>query len=197
MVGAGYFVMVDGYMPLRAEFIDEFLHSVRVDDFVLRTLDDDARRRAGREEAEIVHIGGRRDRDETADFGATHQQLHPDPRAKTETCYPCRRCFGVKALHPIECCRRIGQFADAIVEFTFATANAAEIEAQHGKAAVYEGFVKLLCNPVVHGAAGLRMRVKDHRNGCARAWWWRKTGFKTAFWAGNCYGWHYFFDSNF
>jgi hypothetical protein len=44
--------------------------------------------RAGREEAEIVHVGGRRDRDEAADFGAAHQQLHADQRAEAESRNP-------------------------------------------------------------------------------------------------------------
>ena len=43
MVGARNFLVVNGDVPLRAELIDQFLHRIRVHDFVIHALNDDAR----------------------------------------------------------------------------------------------------------------------------------------------------------
>ena len=70
------------------------------------------------------------------------------------------RASGLIDLRPIERRGRIGQFARAVVEIALAAADAAEIEAQHGKAPVHEGVVALVDDLVIHVAAELRMRVQ-------------------------------------
>ena len=190
MVGAGDFVMVDRNVTLGAQLIDQFLHRARVDHFVVHALNDDAGRRARRKEAKIVHIGGWRDRNKAAHFGAAHQQLHADPCAKAETGDPRRRRFGMEALHPVECGSSIGQFADTVVEFTFTAADAAEVEPQHCKAAGDKCLVKVLRDPVIHRATRLRMWMQDHRHWRTRTGRRRETGFEAAFWTGNSNGRH-------
>ena len=74
-------------------------------------------------------------------------------------------------LHPVERGGGIGQFADAVVEAALAAADAAKIEAQRRKAAIDEGLVERLRDPVVHRAAALRVRVEDHGDRRARARW--------------------------
>src|SRR3546814_8570502 len=64
VVRARDYVVVDRDVLLRAQLVDQLLHRARRDDFVGVALDDDARGRAGREEGEIVHVGGRRHRSE-------------------------------------------------------------------------------------------------------------------------------------
>ena len=54
----------------------------------------------------------------------------------------------------------IRQFADAVVERALAAADAAEVEAQHGKVAMHEGVVDLVDDLMVHRAAELRMRMQ-------------------------------------
>src|SRR6185312_1253086 len=75
VVRAGDQVVVDGDVPLRPKLVDQFLDRAWSNDLVRLALDDDSGRRAGREEAEIVHVGRRRDRDEAANLGPAHQQL--------------------------------------------------------------------------------------------------------------------------
>ena len=72
---------------------------------------------------------------------------------------------------------RVGQFADAVVEHALALADSAEVEAQGGEAAADERLVEQLHDLVVHRAAGLRVRMEDHRDRRARA----RTGVETAF----------------
>ena len=128
--------------------------------------------------------------DEVATPGATHQQLHADPRTEADARDPGRLRLGVEALHPVECTRRIAQLADAVVEHALALANAAEVEPQSREAAPLESLVELLHDRVVHSAAGRRMRVQDHRDGCTRTWARRKTTFETAFGTGKNDFWH-------
>ena len=65
-------------------------------------VEDQARRGAGREEAEVVHVRRRRDRQEAADFRAPHQKLHTDPGAEAEAGDPGRLRLGVDRLDPVE-----------------------------------------------------------------------------------------------
>src|SRR3546814_18438344 len=73
-------VVVDRDVLLRAQLVDQLLHRARRDDFVGVALDDDARGRAGREEGEIVHVGGRRHRDEQANLGAGLKKMYTGSR---------------------------------------------------------------------------------------------------------------------
>jgi hypothetical protein len=94
--------------------------------------------------------------------------LHRDQRAKAVTGNPGRARFRVDRLDPVESRRRIRQFADAIVKAALRTADAAKVKAQRGKTA-RKGLVHSLRHAVIHRAAGLRVRVEDHRHGRARA----------------------------
>ena len=156
----------------------------RGDDLVGLALDDDPRRGARREEAEVVHVGRRSDRDEALDLGTAHQQLHADPGAEADPGDPGRLRLGVDLLDPVERRGGVGQFADAIVERALALADSAEIEAQGGKAAAGEGLIEQLHDLVVHRAAGLRVRMEDHRDRRARPQPGVETAFEAAFGTG-------------
>src|SRR3954452_12846849 len=132
-------VVIDRDVALRPQLVDELLYRARSDDFVGFALDDDARGRAGGEEAEVVHVGGRRDRDEASDLRTAHQQLHAYPGAEADPRDPCGLRFGMDRLNPVERGCRVGKLADAIVEHTLALADPAEVEPQGRKAALDEG----------------------------------------------------------
>ena len=87
-------------------------------------------------------------------------------------------------LDPVERRGGVGELADAIVEHALTLANAAEIEAQGGETSPGEGLVEQLHDLVVHRAAGLRMRMEDHRDGCARPQSGIETAFEAAFGTG-------------
>jgi hypothetical protein len=59
-------------------------------------------------------------------------------RAEREAADPAAARFAVERLQPVKRGRRIRQFADAVIEHALAAADAARIEAQHGKAAFGE-----------------------------------------------------------
>jgi len=96
----------------------------------------------GARNEKVVKIGRRRDRDETFDLWPAHQKLHADPGAergsrRSSSCAP-----RVDGLRPVKRKRRHPTIADAVIEAALAPADAAEVEAQRGKAAVHEGIVK-------------------------------------------------------
>jgi len=173
--------MMNGDVPLGTELVDEFLDRAWGDDFVRFALDDDTRRRAGREEAEIVHVGRRRDRDEAADLGAAHEQLHSDPGAEAHSGYPGGLGLRVDRLDPVERTCRVGQFTDAIVEHALALADAAEVETQGRETALHKGLVEELNDLVVHRPAGLRVGMQDQRDRRSRTRSGMETSFKAAF----------------
>src|SRR5689334_24166211 len=119
--------MVDRDVPLGPELVDELLDRAWSDHFIGLALDDDARRGAGREEAEVVHVRRRSDRNEAADLRAPHQQLHADPRAKADARDPGRLGFGMDRLDPVERGSGIRELADAVVEHALALADPAEV----------------------------------------------------------------------
>ncbi len=149
-------VVMDGDVLLGAQLVDQLLHGDRRHHLVAVALDDDARGGAGREEGEVVEVGGRRDRDEALDLRPAHQELHADPRAEADAGDPRRLRLGWMDLHPVERGGRVGQLADAVVEHALALADAAEVEAQRREAAAHERLVERLHDMVVHRAAGLR-----------------------------------------
>ncbi len=173
--------MVDGDVALRAELVDQLLHRDRGDDFVGFALDDDSRGRARSEESEVVHVGGRGDRDEALDLGAAHQQLHSDPGTEADPRHPGSLGLGVNRLDPIERRGGVAEFADAIVERPLAFPYAAKVEPQRCEAAAHEGLVKQLHDLVVHRAAGLRVAMEDHRHRRARTRPGIEAAFETAF----------------
>src|SRR3546814_8994910 len=62
----------------------QLLHRVLRHHLVLVALNDQAGGGAGGEEAEVVHVGRRRHRDEAVDLRPAHQELHADPGAEGE-----------------------------------------------------------------------------------------------------------------
>src|SRR3546814_15255039 len=60
MVRAWNLVVMDGDALLRAQLVDELLDRARRHDLIGAARDDDPRRGAGREEAEIIHVRRRR-----------------------------------------------------------------------------------------------------------------------------------------
>ena len=125
---------------------------------------DQARGGAGREEREVIHVGGRRHRQEAGDLGTTHQELHADPGPEGKAADPAHRRVLVLSLQPVERGGRVGQLSLAAVEASLAAADAAEIEAQRREAAPHEHLVELVDDLVVHRPAVLRMRVQQQRD---------------------------------
>src|SRR5436190_11098786 len=136
MVRARNQLVIDRDVALRPELVDQLLDGARSDDFVGLALDDDAGGGAGRQKAEVVHVRGRRDRNEALDFGPAHQQLHADPGAEANARNPGRLGFRMDALYPVEGACSIRQLADAIVEHALALADSAEIESQRRESAL-------------------------------------------------------------
>src|SRR5690606_29215195 len=96
--------------------------------------------------------------------------------------------FGVDRLHPVQCRGGVGQFANAVVEAALTAADAAEVEAQRGEAAVDERLVQPLDDAVVHRPTALAVRMEDHRDGRPGTRGGGKTAFETAFGAGKDHG---------
>src|SRR3546814_18434861 len=82
------------------------------------------------QEAEIIHVRRRRDRQKAANLGPPHQKLHSDPRAKAEARDPGRLRLGMDRLYPVERRRGVGEFADAIVERSLAAPDHATVYAK-------------------------------------------------------------------
>jgi hypothetical protein len=162
VVGAGDDLLIDDDAFLRLQLLDQRGHVLGRRDDVLLPVDDQAGRRAGRQEREVVAVRLRRDRDEAFDLGAAHQQLHADPGAEREASDPARARFRIDGLRPVERGGRIRQLARAMIERALAATDTAEVEAQHRKAAVHERVVHLVDDRVVHVAAELRVRVQHH-----------------------------------
>ena len=68
-------------------------------------IDDQTRGGAGRKEGEVIHVGGRRYRDEPGDFRAPHQKLHADPGPEGKARDPAM--FGV-GVHRLQIVKRRG-----------------------------------------------------------------------------------------
>src|SRR5262249_40065977 len=120
--------------------------------------------RAGCKEREVIEVGRWRDRDKPFDFRSAHQELHADPGAEGEASDPAGPRLRVNGLRPVERGGRIRQFAGAMIESALAAANAAEVEAEHRKAAMREGVVALIDDLVIHRAVELWVRMQDHRD---------------------------------
>ena len=161
VVGAGQRLLRDGDALLRVQLVDQALHVLRRRHLVGIAMDDQARRRAGRQEREIIGVGLRRDRDEAFDLRPAHQKLHADPRAEGIAGDPAALGIRMQRLDPVERRGRVRQFAGAVVEFALAAADAAEIEAQRGEIALLEHVEEVVDDLVVHRAAELRMRMQD------------------------------------
>ena len=172
--------MMNRDVALRSQLVDQLLDGTWSDNLVGLALNDDPRRRAGRKETEIVHVGRRCDRDESPDFGPPHEELHPDPGAKAHARNPGRFRFGMDLLHPVERRGGVAELADAIVENALALSDSPEIEAQRRKAALDERLIKQLDDLVVHRTARLGVRVQNQRD--RRPWTgtWVKTTFEAS-----------------
>lgn len=168
MVGALHQLEVDGDVALVRELGDELGDFGVGYDFVLVSMDDEAGRGTRGQEAEIVHVGRRCDRDETVDLRPAHQQLHADPGAEGKTRHPAGAGIGIGALQPVEGSGGVAQLALAVIEHALGAADAAEIETQNRKTAAGEDMEQGENHLVVHGATALRMRVEHQRNGGVR-----------------------------
>ena len=69
--------------------------------------------------------------------------------------------IGVHRLHPVERRGGVGELAGAVVELALAPPDAAEIEAEHRKAALREHIEELVDDLVVHRPAELRVGMED------------------------------------
>ena len=154
---------IDHDAPLGHQLFGQLLDRFQRDQRVLAAVHHEAGRRAGRQEGKIVHVGRRRDRDESVQFRAPHQELHADPGAEGESGDPAARCVFVVVLHPVERRRRVRQLALAPVVDALGPPDAAEIEAQGGKAAPGEDVIQAVDDLVVHRPAMLRVRMQDQR----------------------------------
>jgi len=136
-------------------------------DLVLLRADDQAGRRAGGEEGEVVGVCRRRHRNEAVDLGAPHQQLHADPGAERVAGDPARLGVGIHALQPVERCSGVGQFPHAVVEASLTAADTPGVEPQHRETAIHENMEQREHDLVVHRPAILRVRMQDQRDRCA------------------------------
>src|SRR5216683_1990241 len=155
------FSLVDHDALLGLELLDQRVDILGRHHGVFLAMHDQARRRAGRQEREIIEIGGRRDRNKTFDLGPAHQQLHADPGAERKSRDPAGTRLRIDSLRPIQRGSRVRKFAGAVIERSLAAANAAKIEAQHRKSPMRERVVALVDDLMVHRAVKLRMRVQD------------------------------------
>ena len=183
VIGVRHRLMLDGDVALGLELVDELLHRQPGDHLVVFAVDDDAARRARREEGEIVHVGRWRYRNEALDLGPPHQQLHADPGTEAKAADPCRLRLGIELLHPVERAGRVAQLAYAVVEDALAAPDTAKIETQRRKAAPHEAVVHGDDDRVVHRAL-LRVRLEQDGDRRARAAGGLVTAFEPAFGAG-------------
>src|SRR3546814_12653157 len=72
MVRATDLVMMDGDALLRPQLVDQLLHGAGGYDLVRRPLHVAARRAAGPQAGEVIHVRLRRNRDEAPDFRTAH-----------------------------------------------------------------------------------------------------------------------------
>ncbi|MNV36416.1 hypothetical protein D3C71_1278910 [compost metagenome] len=163
MVGARKGAVGDEDALLGLQLFDQTVHILLWRDLVGIAVDDEAGRRAGGEEGEVVGVGLRRNRHEALDFRTAHQKLHADPGAEGITGNPAALRIRMQALHPVESGSGVGKLASTMVEFALAAADRAEIEPERGEAALLEKIEQLIDDLVVHRAAELRMRMKDDR----------------------------------
>ena len=165
MVGAGDDLLVDHDALLGLELVDQTGDVLVRDHRVLVAVDDEAGRRAGRQERKVVKVRRRRDRDKALDLRPPHQELHADPGAERETGDPAAPRLRIDRLRPVERGGGVRQFAHAVVERALAPADAAKVEPQHRKLPVHERVVELIDDRVVHRPAELRVRMQDDGDG--------------------------------
>lgn len=164
VVAALQHAVVDLDVLLFLELLRQFVDADDGDDVVLVAVHDQARRRAGRQEREIVDVGRRGDGDEARDFRPAHHQLHGHPGAEGKAADPATPRVRVMRLHPVQGRGGVRELALAVVEHALRAADATEIESQSREAALHETLVKRIDDLVAHGAAVLRMRVQQQRH---------------------------------
>ena len=172
--------IVDGDVLLAGQFLHQFLDRGDRNHLVGRSVQNQARGRAGRQEREVVQIRRDADRDEPGDFRAAHHQLHADPGAERVAADPARRGVWIVGLHPVQGRRRVAQFAEPVVEFGLRAADAAKIEPEGGKTTLDERLVHRIDDAIVHRSPVLRMRMQQQRNGGVRFPGVMITAFKAA-----------------
>ncbi|MDT4869399.1 hypothetical protein FQZ97_1044240 [compost metagenome] len=147
-------------------------------------MQEQARRRAGGQEAEVVDVRGRRHRDEAVRLGTAHQQLHADVGAELIARDPGLGGGRVVGLQPVQGRGRVGQFADAAIKLALRLADAAAVVAQGGETALHEQLMQDQGDGVVHMPARLGVRVQDQGDRRIRALAGRITAFDAAGGAG-------------
>src|SRR5262249_29780770 len=137
----GNLAKVDLDVALMRQLGYELLHGFDRHNCIMIALQDKTRRRARREEGEIIDVGRRRDRDETLDFGPSHQQLHADPCAEWKSGDPTRSGVGIVCLQPIERGGGIGKLAFAPIEAALTPPDTAEVETQSRETAAHKALI--------------------------------------------------------
>ncbi len=157
--------VVDDDALLGAQLVDHALDLDRRNDGVGSTVQEQARGRAGRQEAEIIHVRRRRHGDEAVRFRAAHQKLHADIGAELIAGDPGLGGGRVIGLQPVQGGGRVGQLADAAVELALRLADAARVVAQGGEATLDEQLVQRDRHRVVHMPARLGVRMQNQGDG--------------------------------
>ena len=106
VVGAIDHRVLELHALLRLHLLDHAHHVLDGRDAVLRAVDEEARRRAGSEEGEVVAVRHRGDRDEALDLGAAHEKLHADPGAEGDAGDPAGARIRVHRTAPSRAPRR-------------------------------------------------------------------------------------------
>ncbi len=83
-------------------------------------------------------------------------------------------------LRPVERGGGVGELAGTVIEGALAAADAAEVEAQHGEAALGERVVEVVHDLVVHRATELGMRMQDDGDRRVALGGWVEPAFETA-----------------
>ena len=169
MVRALDHLEVDLDAALLVQLLHQTLNRIGRHQGIFLAMDDQARGRAGREEAEVVHVGRQRQADKAMDLGPPHQQLHADPGAEREAGDPAGAAVDIVLLHPVEGRGGIAQLALAMVEGFLGATNTAKIEAQGGESATREHVKDVEHDLVVHRAAVERVRMEDQCQRCIGA----------------------------
>src|SRR5262249_51847397 len=138
VVGIGDDDVGDLHALLHLGLGGELGHRLRRYDAILVAVDHQPGGGTGGEEGIVVEVGGWGDADEAVDFRAAHQQLHGDPGPERDAGDPADGRIGVLQLQPVERRGGIGELARTVVEVPLTASDAAEIEAQHGIAALHE-----------------------------------------------------------
>jgi hypothetical protein len=83
-------------------------------------------------------------------------------------------------LEPVECARRIGEFARPAVPEALTAADTAKIEAQHGETTLSKRVIEAVDDLIVHGAPELGVGMQDQSDGAVARTFMMVAGFNAA-----------------